>query len=741
MNSFAERGGGSSAQATRKLTAHKAPMHIRIVWRSLVIALPGFDRGPPSTSTHDSTAFHAGVERRVAFRFRTPRPGGGFPAVPALAACARLAIVAPPVDTPAGYSDRPLNLHLDLPDVASQFSLLQQRRFAPFFLTQFLGAFNDNVFRNGLVILITFQGVLIAGMDAQLLANVAGALFILPFFLFSATAGQLADKYEKSFLIRCIKILEIGLMMLAAIAFVSGSFVILLVVLFLMGWQSTLFGPVKYAYLPQQLSAGELVGGNALVQFGTYTAIILGLLVGGVTVAIDPVNPVLLSTCLVTIAVAGYLASRLIPPTSAVDPDLAVNWNAWTETWRIIGFARKERSVFLSILGISWFWFFGSAITFQIPAYTLTILNGSEEIATILLVAFAIGVGIGSLLCEKMSARRIELGLVPFGSIGLSLFAIDLYFAQPVAHLAAVQTAGEFLARPGSWRVLFDLALLGAFGGFYIVPLYAMIQQRAERSQLSRIIAANNIINALFMVAAAIMAIVLLNAGLSIPQLFLSLAILNAIVAAYIYSLLPEFLIRFVAWILINTLYRIRATGLNHIPQEGPALIVCNHVSFVDALIIGGTVRRPVRFVMYYRIFEIPLLRFLFSSAKAIPIASAKENESLLKEGFDKVDAELADGNIVCIFPEGSITRDGDIQRFRPGVEAIIKRRPVSVVPIALCGLWGSWFSRSKSGSLRLLPGRLFARVSVRTGEPVPHDEASAERLELLVRTLRGDDR
>lgn len=625
--------------------------------------------------------------------------------------------------------------------MASQFSLLQQRRFAPFFLTQFLGAFNDNVFRNGLVILITFQGVLIAGMDAQLLANVAGALFILPFFLFSATAGQLADKYEKSFLIRCIKILEIVLMTLAAFAFVSGSFVILLVVLFLMGWQSTLFGPVKYAYLPQQLSAGELVGGNALVQFGTYTAIILGLLVGGVTVAIDPVNPVLLSTCLVGIAVAGYLASRLIPPTGAVDPDLTVNWNAWTETWRIIGFAREERSVFLSILGISWFWFFGSAVTFQIPAYTLTILGGSEEIATILLVAFAIGVGTGSLLCEKMSARRIELGLVPFGSIGLSLFAIDLYFAQPVAHLVAVDTTGEFLARPGSWRVLIDLALLGAFGGFYIVPLYAMIQQRAERSQLSRIIAANNIINAFFMVAAAILAIVLLNSGLSIPQLFLCLAILNALVAVYIYSLLPEFLIRFVAWIIINTLYRIRASGLEHIPQEGPALIVCNHVSFADALIIGGTVHRPVRFVMYYRIFEIPLLRFLFSSAKAIPIASAKENDGLLKEAFDKVDAELADGNIVCIFPEGGITRDGEIQRFRPGVEAIIRRRPVPVVPIALCGLWGSWFSRSKTGSVRLLPGRLFARVSVRTGEPVQPGEASAERLELLVRTLRGHDR
>ncbi|HEX5764206.1 MAG TPA: MFS transporter, partial [Woeseiaceae bacterium] len=441
----------------------------------------------------------------------------------------------------------------------NQFSLLRQRRFAPFFLTQFLGAFNDNIFRNGLVILITFQGVRIANMDAQLLANVAGALFILPFFLFSATAGQLADKHEKSLLIRRIKLLEIALMVLAATAFVAGSYLTLLLVLFLMGLQSTLFGPVKYAYLPQQLETSELVGGNALVESGTYMAIILGLMAGGIAVAANQGQHVILSVCLVAVAVAGYVASRGIPVTRAVDPGLRINWNAWTETSRIVGFARERRSVFLSILGVSWFWFFGSALTFQIPAYTLNVLSGSEEITTVLLVAFAVGVGGGSLLCEKMSAHRIELGLVPFGSIGLSVFAIDLYFAQPVVHPVSLHSVGEFLGRPGSFRVLADLALLGAFGGLYSVPLYAMIQERAERQHLSRIIAANNILNALFMVCAAILAISLLNSGVSIPQFFLVLALLNALVAIYIYTLLPEFLIRFLAWILINTLYRIRA--------------------------------------------------------------------------------------------------------------------------------------------------------------------------------------
>ncbi len=623
----------------------------------------------------------------------------------------------------------------------NQYSLLGQRRFAPFFTTQLLGAFNDNIFRNGLIILITFQGVQILGMNASQIANVSGALFILPFFLFSAPAGQLADKYEKSRLIRIIKLVEIALMLLAAFAFVTKSYFTLLCVLFLMGCQSTMFGPVKYAYLPQQLATEELVGGNALVEFGTYTAIILGLIVGGISVAIDSTNQTVISACLIGVALCGYLASRAIPLTRAVDPALTVSWNLFTETARIIGYAREKKSVFLSILGISWFWFYGSAVTLQIPAYTLDILNGSEEITTALLAAFAIGVGIGSLLCERMSDRRIELGLVPFGSIGMSLFAIDLYFAQPEMHVVQVNTIPEFLGRPGSWRILTDMAMLGAFAGFYSVPLFAMMQQRAERRHLSRIIAANNIINAIFMVAAAILALVTLNAGMSIPELFLLLAGLNAVVAIYIYSLLPEFLIRFVVWIMINLLYRIRASGLENIPDKGPAVLVCNHVSFVDALVIGGSIRRPVRFVMYYKIFQIPLINFLFRTAKAIPIASAKEDPALLNASFDQIDAELAAGNLVCLFPEGEITRDGEIQAFRPGIEKIIERRAVPVIPLALAGLWGSWFSRQQGGGLRKIPGRLFARVEVRTGEVVSPDDVTAGNLELLVRTLRGENR
>jgi len=624
---------------------------------------------------------------------------------------------------------------------SNQFALLGQRRFAPFFTTQFLGALNDNVFRNGLIILVTFQGILVLGMNKSQLANVASLLFILPFFLFSATAGQLADKYEKSMLIRRIKLFEIGLMLLAAWALLTSSYPVLLFILFLMGCQSTLFGPVKYAYLPQQLATSELIGGNALVEAGTYVAIILGLIFGGLTVAITPQDPTLLAASIVAFAVFGYLASRKIPVTRAADPDLKISWNAWRESWRIIQFARADRTVFLSILGISWFWFFGTVMTVQVPAYTLDTLNGNEAISIALLVAFAVGVGIGSLLCERLSGHRIELGLVPFGSIGLSLFAVDLYFAQSTPNTVAVTSIAEFLARPGSIRVLVDLALLGAFAGFYSVPLYALVQKRAKREQLSRIIAANNIINTVFMVVASVMALAVLNLGFSIPELFLLISVLNVVVAIYIYSLLPEFMMRFLAWVLINVLYRTRPAGLENIPRQGPAIVVCNHVSYMDPILLTGSIRRPMRFVMYYRIFQMPLLRFFFEHMKAIPIAGKMEDELLMNEAFERVDEELAAGNVVCIFPEGGITRDGEIQRFRPGIEKIIARRPVPVVPVALGRLWGSWFSRRKSGGLRKIPGRLFARVPISVGEAVPAHEVTAARLELLVRTLRGDER
>jgi 1-acyl-sn-glycerol-3-phosphate acyltransferase len=623
---------------------------------------------------------------------------------------------------------------------ANQFGLLTERRFGPFFWTQALGAFNDNVFKNALVIMITFQAAQLTAGQVNFYVNLAAGLFILPFFLFSATAGQVAEKYEKSALIRYVKLLEIGIMLLAVLGFWLQSVGFLMAVLFLMGTQSALFGPVKYAILPQHLRDHELVGGNALVETGTFVAILLGTMLGGWQVALDG-GAAWVGATIVSIAIAGYAASRHIPAAPAMAPDLSINWNPVTETWRTFQFMRTNRTVFLSVLGISWFWLYGATFLAQLPAYTKQYLGGDQSVVTLMLTVFSLGVGAGSLLCERMSGRKVEMGLVPLGAIGLTVFGLDLYFAKP--DLAAVTGLAwrEFLDTPGNGRVAFDLLMTGVFGGFYIVPLYALIQSRSAPSHRSRIIAGNNILNALFMVVSAIVSILLLDAGLAIPELLLTVALMNAAVAVFIFGLLPEFLMRFVVWLLVNALYRIRVEGLDRIPDEGPCLVAANHVSFIDALIIGGTVRRPVRFVMYYKIFGIPVLNWIFRTARAIPIAGAREDEALMNKAFDEIEAALAAGEVVGIFPEGALTPDGSIQPFRPGIEKILARSPVPVVPVALRNLWRSMWSRRW---LRLkmqrarLPRRFRARIELVVGEPVPAADVTASALEQKVSALRS---
>jgi 1-acyl-sn-glycerol-3-phosphate acyltransferase len=622
----------------------------------------------------------------------------------------------------------------------SQFGLLRERRFGPFFWTQALGAFNDNVFKNALVIMITFQAAQLTAGQVNLYVNLAAGLFILPFFLFSATAGQIAEKYEKSALIRYVKLLEVGIMLLAVLGFWLDSVGFLMAVLFLMGTQSALFGPVKYAILPQHLRDHELVGGNGLVEMGTFVAILLGTMLGGWQVALAG-GKFWVGGTIVAIAVLGYVVSRFIPAAPAMAPGLRINWNPVTETWRNFQFMRGNRTVLLSVLGISWFWFYGATFLAQLPAYTKAYLGGDESVVTLMLTLFSLGVGAGSLLCERLSGRKVEMGLVPLGAIGLTVFGLDLYFARPDVAAVAGLSWREFLDAPGSGRVARDLLLTGLFGGFYIVPLYALIQSRSEPSHRSRIIAGNNILNALFMVGSALLSIALLEAGLDIPQLLLTVALMNAAVAVFIFGLLPEFLMRFVVWILISLLYRVRVEGLDKIPDEGPCLVAANHVSFIDALIIGGTVRRPVRFVMYYKIFNIPVLSWIFRTARAIPIAGAKEDETLMNRAFDEIDAALKAGEVVGIFPEGGLTPDGSIQPFRPGIEKILARTPVPVAPVALRNLWRSMWSR-RWLRLRMqrarLPRRFRARIELVVGDLVPPGEASASTLEQKVGALRS---
>ncbi|MCF8197907.1 MAG: MFS transporter [Sulfuritalea sp.] len=622
--------------------------------------------------------------------------------------------------------------------MSHQSALLRSRRFAPLFITQLLGALNDNVLKNAMVVLLTFQAASWTTLKPELLANLAAGIFILPFFLFSATAGQLADKYDKAALARFTKLLEIGIVVVAGVGFAMHSLEVLFASLFLMGLQSALFGPVKYAILPQHLESDELVGGNALIEAGTFVAILVGTLLGGLLAGSESGMGLITVTGLV-IAVVGYLSSRAIPVAVPPAPTLVIGLNPLTETWHNIRFARDNETVFLSILGISWFWLFGALFLAQFPAYTKEVLGGNETAVTLLLATFTFGIGVGSLLCEKLSAGRVELGLVPLGSIGMTLFALDLAFASPATPAAALG-AMALLELGSTWRVLIDLALLGAFGGLFIVPLYALVQQRSNPEHRARIIAANNILNALFMVVGAAAAGGLLSAGLSIPALFAVAAVCNAAVALFIYGLVPEFLLRFVVWVLIHIVYRLRTKGLDQVPEEGPAVIVCNHVSFVDALVIMAACRRPIRFVMDHGIFRWPVLNFVFRTSKAIPIASAKEDPAMMEKAFDEVARALDAGDLVGIFPEGKITADGNINPFRPGITRILARNPVPVVPMALRGLWGSFFSR-KDGPAMSRPFRrgLFSRIELVTGAVVLAAEALPERLQADVAVLRGD--
>ncbi len=618
----------------------------------------------------------------------------------------------------------------------SQFRLFAERRFLPFFGAQALGAFNDNVFKNVLLILATYHAATYSSLDPRVLTNLAGGLFILPFVLFSGIAGQLADRHDKSRVLKVVKACEIVIMAVAVVGFISQNIGLLLAALFLMGMHSTFFAPAKYGLLPEVLADTELVGGNALIQMGTFVAILFGTLFAGLLAAHGDIG--VICTALIVIAVSGFTISLAIPRLAPAAPALRIDWRPWTSAWSNIQAARESRTVLLSILGISWFWFYGALVLAQLPLFSRDVLGGNEEVVTILLLVFSAGVGIGSLLCERLSGHKVEIGLVPFGSIGLTAFAVDLYFAVPHAPAGSGLSALDYLHTAGAWHVLLDLGLIGVFGGFFIVPLNALVQQRARREVISRVIGANSILNAVFMVAAAVFGAAALKWGMSIPQVLLAAGILNACVAIYIYSLVPEFLLRFFAWLLVNVMYRLRASGLDRIPERGPALLVCNHVGFVDAIVISAACRRPIRFIMESSIFRIPVLSTIFKGMKAIPVAPAREDPQVYERAFQIVAEELRNGHLVCIFPEGRLTSDGEIAAFRPGMMRILKDSPVPVVPMALSGLWNSMFSRKFGPLWKRWPRRLWARITLRVGEPVNPANVDVESLRQYVVALRG---
>ena len=620
-----------------------------------------------------------------------------------------------------------------------QFALLKQRRFAPFFATQFLGAANDNLFKFALTVLVTYQ-LQVNWLPPQMAGLVIGALFILPFLLMSATAGQWADKHDKATIMRHTKLMEVVIMAIAVVGLIGQMVPLLLVCIFLMGLQSTLFGPVKYAYLPQHLSERELTGGNGLVEMGTFVAILLGNVAGGLLMSIPQLGVQWVAGACLGVALLGWLASMRIPTSPASDPGLKLNWNPFSETWRNLQLARQYPSVFRSLLGISWMWFFGAVFLSQFPSFARDVLGGNEQVASLLLVVFSVGIAVGSLLCETFSHRHVEIGLVPIGALGLTVFAFDLYLASPAVVPPAsggLLSVGEFVAQPAHWRVMADLALLAFSAGFYSVPMYALIQLRAQPSHRARIIAANNILNALFMVVSSLLAGGMLGAGFSIPQVFGATALLNIVVVGYVFWLMPEYIVRLVMLLVTRVVYRLKVRGDEHLPTEGAAILVCNHVSFVDAVILGVCSPRPMVFLMDHRIFKTPGIGWFFRAVKAIPIAPQKEDPEAYEQAFERARQVLRDGDLLCLFPEGAITKDGRMQPFKAGIMKILASDPVPVIPAALHNLWGSTFSRIDGAAMaRPLRRGLFNRIGLVVGEPIAPEVVTPEALQVRVQGL-----
>ncbi len=624
----------------------------------------------------------------------------------------------------------------------NQFALLGQRRFAPFFWTQFSGAANDNLFKFAFTVMVTYQ-LSVDWLPPAMAGLTIGALFILPFLLFSATAGQLTDKYDKTLMIRFVKNLEIAIMLIAAYGFIRDNVPVLLLCTFLMGVHSTLFGPVKFALLPQVLNERELTGGNGMVEMGTFVAILLGNVVGGLLVAIPSIGHETVAVACLVMSVVGRVGAGYIPKAPATDPGLKINWNPFSETVRNLKLAHGNLVVFRSLLGISWMWFFGAVFLSQFPSLAKEVLHGNEQVASLLLVVFSIGIGTGSLLCEMLSKRHVEIGLVPMGAIGMSVFAVDLYFATRSLPPSEIMGLSAFLSQAAHWRVMADLALLSLFAGLYSVPMYALIQLRSQPTHRARIIAANNILNALFMIGSSVIAGALLKSGFTIPQIFLFTGLANAVVAFYIFMLVPEYLLRFVAWVLSRFIYRFKVNGDDHIPTTGAAILVCNHVSFIDAVLLMAASPRPIRFIMDHNIFKVPVLGWLFRLAKAIPIAPRAQDPQAYEAAFDAAAAVLKDGELLCIFPEGGITRDGTLQEFKGGIMKILERTTqqgvaVQVIPMALTNLWGSFFSRVEQGGAMVRPFRrgILSRVGLNVGAPLAPQDVQPPLLQQRVQQL-----
>lgn len=616
-------------------------------------------------------------------------------------------------------------------------SLLRQRRFLAFFVVQFIGAFNDNLYKSALLVLFALS--IHDPTTLSFYTNLSMALFILPMFICSAWSGLLAEKFEKRTIIIVLKWFEVLIMLLGIIAFWGQQPLWMIAILFLLGLQSSFFGPVKYGLLPERLSDNELMAGNGLVEAGTFLAILFGTILGAYLIAQETLRT-FFYVLMVCSACLGLGCAYAIP--SIETKKMAIKFkhlpafHPWRQTRVLLQYSYQQKEIFAAILGISWFWVIGGLLLTQLPQFAQTVLRGDEGVMTYLLALFSVGVGVGSLASNALSKGRIEIGLVPVGAL---LMSLALYSITTIAgrELQTLQTLSAFIHDERFWHTTLAFAALAFAGGLYIVPLYALIQHHAREGYKSQMIAANNIINSFFMVLTSVLAIVILSGfEASLQQFFTLLLVMQILITAYSLYKIPRFILYLLAKLIAFLGYRVKISGQEHIPKQGAAILICNHLSYMDAIILLASIRRPVRFVMYYKIFDLAGLNWVFRGVHAIAIAGRKEQPQVFRQALKSVDDALINGELVMIFPEGKISQDGEIDVFKRGVELMLRKRPVPIIPMALDNLWGSFYSH-KNGLFKGWPRHYRPKVFLTIGAALAPD-TKVEHMQAVVQQLKN---
>lgn len=600
-------------------------------------------------------------------------------------------------------------------------------RFRGLFWAQTLGALNDNIFKNALVILVLYHGWTFPGVTPASFSALAAAIFMIPFLMFSAPGGQLADRMDKAELVRRLKSLELVISMIGTVGLLTHNVGLMLLALAGFATQAAYFGPVKYAILPQLLDDDELLSGNALVETATSVAILAGTIGGGLLAARSPAE---VAVVVVLCSVLGRIAAVSVPPAPPVCQVAKVGF--FKSQMDCLKLTWQTEPMLWTVLGISWFWMFGGAFMLLIPVYAKELLGGSEEVTTCLVAAFSVGIGIGSQLCERLSNGRLELGWVPIGGLGMSVFALDFGLRHPPKgdNLSGM----EFLRQAGSVHVMLDLIGLAMCAGMFMVPLYTFMQKRSHSESRSRLIAGNNIWNGVFMIASTAVLGVCMSRGFTLFQLFVLLSVANLIVSILAYRRLPEFTLRLFVVLVCKISYKMRVRHYERIPAEGACLLIANHVTLVDWLFLASGTDRPARFVMLHTYYNMPVLHYLFRDGGAIPIGSAKTHPELVAAAFEHIHQALQNGEMVIMFPEGKLTTDGEVDRFRKGVETVLERDPVPILPVGLKGLWGTRFSMSPQRKWHFRPP-----VEMVVGEILAPEGQTADGLrDVVLKLLEG---